>query len=713
MPECCRRVAWAVGVSLAAFGVLEPSALSQTRAKTPSAEAFSACRDQEKVGDARACWVVWLQRFRATGSESEVAYAEEHAGGLRAPAPSSEPAPPSAPSSRPSTPTPAPVSSPPVVPPLPAAQPAAPSTGYRPGDVFDFCALEPKKDATKFQKQRVVLFAPAEAGQINDDPQIQKQDGGKLVRDIFTARFPLPRFNNVVTELPADAGWANHETLSLDEIQKYVGQPDPEGDPERTARIDRERQFVAYSIGCADYVVAPAITSHKAIWEERKIKSKKGAEITVKALTLTLDGQLAIFKRDGTRFTRIASIKAHVPTLADTLSDAAAEAVPDVNVGGVDVLDTAMKLPDLPKYVSAVPDLTCLAGKVGREGVKALLSCAGEGTAEQALGGIDERLGPVCRKAASASDEDRDDLMVQCEVRARAFQLSRAFQKEARSVDGWRLFAPLASKQDSPAISLGHDEGLKVGYAFQALDPQGERLAFYKVTDVGAGGEKGESDPSSLSLRAGDAPVGARLDEYPQLGLVITPFGTAGFVGLNSAPTVLQVGGQTVQYTLPSFVVGGGADFGWELSGLLGWTETYARVSGAFMAGSGAGTQGTFVPIDLWFEKGFYLGKLLTFETALGPTLQIVNLTVVTPSPGSTALPKDLHLSATQYGAAARAGLDLYLGPDWGARAEIFARVPLTAASYSEKDNQPMAGFDQRSDHYATLGLNIGITRGF
>jgi hypothetical protein len=89
---------------------LEPLARSQEKPKTPSAAAFSSCREQEKIGDARACWAIWLQKFVSAGSEAEVAYAQEHAKGLQAPAPSSadpsqRPAPSPPPPPRPATPT--------------------------------------------------------------------------------------------------------------------------------------------------------------------------------------------------------------------------------------------------------------------------------------------------------------------------------------------------------------------------------------------------------------------------------------------------------------------------------------------------------------------------------------------------------------------------------------------------------------------------------
>jgi len=109
-----RRIAVIAAVVLpVAVAGFERLARSQDRPKTPSAAAFSSCREQEQVGDARACWTVWLQKFVSTGTEAEVAYALEHARGLKAPAPSSapdpaqRPAPSPPPAPRPAPPTPA------------------------------------------------------------------------------------------------------------------------------------------------------------------------------------------------------------------------------------------------------------------------------------------------------------------------------------------------------------------------------------------------------------------------------------------------------------------------------------------------------------------------------------------------------------------------------------------------------------------------------
>ncbi len=699
-------------VLLVAAAILYPTAgLAQSKKADPAlrkglpAEAFSSCREQQKVGDATACWTVWLQKYRATGGEAEIAYAEEHAQPAKESlVPSQAPAPNESPKEDAS----ATAHDQPVSKPVASA-----STGYASGDVLDFCALAPKKDTGKFEKQRVVLFAPSETGQVNDDPQIRGVDGAQLVRDIFTARFALDRFNNVVVSLPGKKAWEAQESLTVAELQAFVAEVRDGSDEDRKQRTEKERLFTAYSLACADYVAIPTVTSHETKWEDQKVKTKNG-ERTIKALSFKMDAALGIFRRDGASFKRVALLSASVPSFVDTMSDMAAASVPEVNVGGVDLLSAAAKLPELPKYVSAVPDPACLAGKVGAEGVAGLASCGlkGEGTVEQALGSLDERLGSVCKKARSEKtpENERPALTVQCEVRVRAFQLARSLQKESRKVDGWKLFGVLADANSAPSVALGRDEGVKVGYAFEVLNANHERVAFFKATQIGPGGGAGEKERSRLAARSGEAPEGARLDEYPQMGLVFTPSASFGLLTYNYGTT--RIGGASGgNVSLPSTVFGGGATVGYDLSSLLEWSETYARVGGGIFAGSGDHTSVMLIPIDLWFEKGVYMARRLMLVTAIGPTVQMSSVKLRAAAP---IIPEDLHLSTTMYGPAARLGLDVLLHPDWSLRLEGIARIPLNSASYSEADKKPIpADWQRRVDHFATLAANLGVAKTF
>jgi hypothetical protein len=326
----------------------------------------------------------------------------------------------------------------------------------------------------------------------------------------------------------------------------------------------------------------------------------------------------------------------------------------------------------------------------------------GEGIAEQALGNIDERLSTVCRKAMSTGEPE---LFIQCEVRARAFHLSRALQKEARSVPGWKLFGILGrTTLGLNGVNLGAEEGLKVGYGFEVLQPDGDRIGYFKITNVGPGGEKAAKEPSELAVRAGDVPDGARLEEYPQIGIVVQPYGSFAMLTYSYGATVI---GGTRVYQTPGVVFGGGATVGYDLSSLLSWSETFVRVGGAYYVGSGTAMKTSHVPIEFYVEKGFYLGRRLELFAAPGAVFQLNNVTLEDP-----VLP--LEMSATTIGPAGRVGLDIMLHPDWSLRVEGLARFPLTKASYEEKDGKPLPPeVLRREDHFATLGANIGVAKTF
>ena len=479
-------------------------------------------------------------------------------------------------------------------------------------------------------------------------------------------------------------------------------------------RAAQEMAFVSYSLACTDYVAIPAIKSHNTEWKTQQVKTKKGT-VTIRTLSMKLAGALGIFKREGSTFNQVAMLEASVPGLADYASDTAGEAVaslPDPKIAGVSLsslVSKATAAPDLPSYISAVPDLGCLAGKAPKEGVSALVSCGpkGQGTVEQALGNLDERLGPVCREAVQTADPTK---MAECEVRARAFQLSRALQKQARSVDGWRLFGVVKVGNDGPSIPLGRDEGVRVGYAFEALDGSGERAGFFKVTHAGAGGDVGETDRSRLNTRSGDVADGARVQEYPQAGLVVTVQPSVGFLALNSSPTTFTSGAQQAQRGPPAIVFGGGAMVGYDLSSPLHWSESYLRIGFGVLYGSAAqDAQALLVPIDLWFEKGVYLGRRVTFTSALGLTYQYTSVTVSALSPTFT---QDLQFTGNLFGPAARFGLSLMLHPDWSLNVEAAGRFPVNAVAYGATDSNGTAvpaELQQRSDHFASVVGNLAL----
>ncbi len=565
--------------------VAEPNEPKQaTKAQREAATAaFRTCREQESLGDATACWKLWLQKYRERGGEAEVIVAEEHAQrGEKSPAPpprtppepggtpdkaAPKAAPPSARTEGPTQAAPPPDAGegaepaeeqPPEQP--PPSSKNGPATPPAVGAVLDFCALKPRADSKRFVKQRVVVFSPTDASSIQDDAAIRSVGGGDQLREVFLARFALERFHNVVTRAEGLPGWQSAPELTIADLKRRVvstlgtgggsrsnrtldagdpllsegsehsGEADEAGTDSSPKQLDpkREAAFVAYSLDCADYVVVPAITEHTAEWKDAEVKTKAGTQ-KVKLLTLKVTADVGIFRRDGDRFTLVETLSASVPGMLDFATDVAAASIPSVQLElpGVGKLATAAaKALRLPSHLSGIPQARCSLGTGGVDGVPGLSSCGQQGLASGGLAtsGIDERAGEACRAAAQGSPDEAARARVTCEVRVRAAQLARALQKAARGVDGWRLFAPLQSDAGAPGLSLGAEEGIKVGYGFQVLGPDGERIAYFKVVDVGPGGVPGIQRPSEMAARLGEAPMGARVEEYPQMGISVTPW---------------------------------------------------------------------------------------------------------------------------------------------------------------------------------------------
>ena len=155
------------------------------------------------------------------------------------------------------------------------------------------------------------------------------------------------------------------------------------------------------------------------------------------------------------------------------------------------------------------------------------------GELKNPLGNLHERMSEACTKAKTP-----DENLI-CEVRVRAYQLTWHFRDDAMSVEGWQLVSPLrfgaGGDPSAPAVSLGSEESLKIGDAFVAKGPNGERLGYFKVVRVGPGGKAGESQPSELSLRLGDATEGMSLSEYHLWGLELSAYGSGEALVLNSA----------------------------------------------------------------------------------------------------------------------------------------------------------------------------------
>ena len=732
---------------LATFVAL-PARAGEPR-KNASAEAFSFCREQEKAGDAQACWAVWLQKYRATGNEAEIAYAELHPAAPRKPAAASArlqlTSTPSAAvmlDGRPLGMTPRmgievppgehritfanksrtegrtitvipgearlvdvqfdaprePVG--PGVPPPPKRVPSAT------GAVLDFCALSPAKGS---RKERVVLFSPSGTGRLDDSAELRALDGAGLVRDVFTSRFALDRFHNVLGSFPARKGWEQRETLSIGELRAFLREKHEQAgaSPEQEARAERERRFITYSLGCADYVAIPAITSLETKWDTPRTAGEDGAALP-RSLAVTMNAAVGIFRRKGESFERVALLTASAPTFGASRHEAVVE-----REGGEPGEDVVVRT--LPGHVSGVPDPACLAGRAPADGVAGLVTCGimAEGTVEQSFGSRDERGGPACLRARDEStpESERPGLAAQCELRTRAYELARAFHADVRKVLGWQLFGVLAHAGDPPSLMLGRDDGLKIGDAFQVLGEHDERLAFYKVAQLGPGGPAGARSHTLLTARSGDATTGSRLDVYPQLGISITPYASFGTLALGGGTTTVQSGEAFQEFSLPDLVFGGGVMLGYDVSSIVRSSDTFVRAGVGVLTGSGLNTTMMLVPVDLWVEKDFYLARRLSLTTALGGTMQLGSVNLLTALEN---VPEDLHVSSTMFGPAARLGLDIMLHPDWSLKLEGVLRVPLSTATYTESDGRAVPPeWTAREDHLATLAANLGIAKTF
>ncbi|MBX3226910.1 MAG: hypothetical protein KIT84_40680 [Labilithrix sp.] len=724
------------------------SSSAQTTSPPPkpaaATTAFADCRAQQKVGDATACWKVWLSRYAGVGTEAEVAYAEEHAqpntaatappagekgtgekgvvekaGGEKAagekvagekaagekgvgekgvsekgageravtegePAGARQP---------------------------PSGAGASPSSPRIKGAVLDFCAPRATKtSATRYEKQRLVLFAIGGAERLEEDPSVAKTRPARLLRDVFAARFPMPRFDNVLVDLAAKPGWESAETLPIADVEAFLATPISDADDDGDRRR-REAAFARYSIRCTDYVAFPVVTGHAIKWAEHRAKSKDGGERTVKTPDLEVNASLAIFKRDGSQFRKVAVVSASVPGIADRASDAAASTAADVTnniqVGGVDLVAAIDTAAQLPQQISAVPDVGCIAEKIaaGRGGVPACFA-AGDGPVTHAAETIDERMSAACRKAMRTGEPDD---VTTCEVRVRAFQLARSLQKEARSVEGWKLFGVLSFRKEGLAVNLGEAEGVRVGYGFEIRDAGGDRIGYLKVIDLGPGGDAADEKPSYLDVRAGEITDGARLSEYPQIGLSLTPFVSAGAVTASSS-SVAFTEERSQRFLPPTAFFGGGASVGYDLSSLLGWSEVALRVSGAYLAGyGGENIIASMIPIELSFEKGLYLARRLTL--VFSPGFLIQHNSVQFKIAPSIRPEGALDVTGTTIGPSVRVGLDVMLHPDWSLRLEGATRMPLTTVSY-EGPAIP-AWLAARSDHFMTVGLNLGLAKTF
>jgi hypothetical protein len=566
-------------------------------------------------------------------------------------------------------------------------KPAAPaSAGTRgealAGDVLDFCALAPAKGGHTFVKQRVLLLAPGGVEAAVRDGQMREADAATLVHDGFLTRFPLRRFHNIVADSPAPTAWRDRGSLAFTDVDGAV--EDSSG-----------AAFARYSARCADYLVAPMLDRAELTRKLVKTKDKQGRERTVEQLSLAMGATVSLYRRTTTGFVLHARVSVSVPSAVDLVSDLGAasfaavqtQASSTMGAFGSALGSSVTDLRKIAAHISAAPKSECVISAEPRDGTGKLGSCVQGGTAPRWLGDtpIDERLGSTCQAAANRPDDK--GLAIACETRVRTAQLARGLQKAARGVEGWNLFDVLLrgsqADPDGLGIALGSSEGVEVGHTFQLRDRAGDRVGFLKVTDVGPGGNEGRKARTSLDLRAGDATVGSRIEEYPMLG--ISAWGL-GAVGSLAQGTTSATNDGSTRFSLPKTVVGGGLLAGFDLSEHLGLVETHLRAGGSIALGTGVNTKLTMFTVDALMEKGVYLGPRLTGFLGLGGSVQLASVRL-----DETAVTRRTDMSATTFGGIGALGLDMFFLPELSLRLALVGRLPFTKTKYEEDEDSKNA----------------------
>ena len=596
------------------------------------------------------------------------------------------------------------------------------------GNVLDLCALR-EVNAKQSVKQRVVMFAPSGAEQVDSDPKLAALHGSDHLRQAWLARMPMDRFYNVLTAIPGKLEWAQRETMPISELSAYVASVQgaqvaapfagDSGDPAtNAAQLEVEKKFVGYSLGCTDYVIVSGITRVSVTWgwvtiEERDVhvstdgsSASAGASISDSGKqlwlpSLVMEAGMVIFQREGDQLRRVGYLEG----TSDKLT----------NVDQSDMPDRG----SIPEHISAVPASTCAYGAPS-EGSAALSTC-GAGSANSAY--IAHDYYEINDRVCEARDFINPDVWSECFVRTTAEEVVGDLQLKSRKIDAFRLFGVLArgSMDDSSGLgmAIGKHEGVKVGYAFVQMGADRTVLSFFKVTDVGPGGPGGDQQRTALNQRFGDAHVGGKLLEYPQAGWTFMPKAVGGvFVG-SPGGVVLTSGPYAGRRIDPAkWVAGGTLSFALDFSPIFKSPEWYGRVDISVLTSISSTVRMLMVPIDWpYFEKGFYLGPRakLTFELGLSSnyiTAQMLDQGSVSTSsgPGSASIAvqgttRELH--GWSFGPVAAIGIDEMLSPEWALRLDVTGRY-YSKAIWSG-DNGDVAEWADRRDHLASIAARLGL----
>lgn len=265
--------------------------------------------------------------------------------------------------------------------------------------------------------------------------------------------------------------------------------------------------------------------------------------------------------------------------------------------------------------------------------------------------------------------------------------------------------------EGSPVYSMAPAEGIGVGSSLIVRDENGRRAALFKVKRRGAG-----EQPNELALRLGAAEQGAALEPYKMLGMSAMLHPSVGVLlpGLSTGstwyPRTPNAG--HLQFKLPQAYLGCGVSVGYDVSGLISWSESNVRLRGEYLAGLyGVGTRVRAWAFELAFEKGFYLAKALELYAGLGPTATIASVDVLPPDLQVSGQPNSVQtLRAFRFGGAAYVGAEALLHPHIGIRLEGFVHANIPAKGYVSADGGPVYwDFAYRKDSFSMGGGRLGV----
>lgn len=577
-----------------------------------------------------------------------------------------------------------------------------PPEGATQGGILDFCRDSPKENKDKFTKQRIVLFGLggqdiAEGEERGVDPEtgasklytvFKDIDVMRHLNEVFLSVMPMPRFFHVIAESePSESG--NNKNRVLPAPSEFYAQKSI--DLKQLAEKSKVSSFVKRSIGCADWVAIPRLVGKKAEWKiETKKKKVDGKEVEYKAWNLEPKWNLEmdIFKVTGGQATLKKTVKGTNGGLVGMAMNLAS--------GALSLGSSASK--EQPDYISKHPVNTCKMPEVNQDATVSLSACLGF-SIELGIDGI-HAPGTGQSRASVCKDVDDDAshkevamrAVATCEVRKAIEQSTLDLQKSAKRTDGWKLFSPLLSMPELPeqvGVAMGKSEGAARGDVYVAVVP-GEngttkRVGFGRLVSQGPGGEDGERQPSRFKWRVGEAPIGTRMEEYAQLGVVL---------GLQPGFTLFTSKGDLQSGLGLGFSVMGGYDASRFIN--LG-DEFWSRIYYSYHVGKGGLL---FQSFDLVPELTFYGPTRLNYIAGLG-----VGYTSVRLKSGGEAGAASEEISGSSYGVAAQGGLEFILHPDWHARLSVFYRQNFSKAELKTKGDDVVGSAGTLSAFRSSLSL--------